>query len=90
MVKPDKMILMCGKNCMPCRQLEAWLEENNLEIETIFGEDNLDLCRTYQVSRTPSLVLIESAKPEISTYDAYQVISGYEEIKEYLESVYVI
>lgn len=89
-MKPDRMILVCGKNCMPCRQLESWLNENNLEIDHIFGEDDLDFCRKYQLRQTPSLVLIEDPKEGISTYEAYQVISGYDAIKEYLESIYCL
>lgn len=86
-MKIDKMLLICGKMCMPCRQLKTWMEENNIEIETVFGEDNLDLCRKYQVRQTPTLVLIEEPKTE-DGYEAHLTYSGYEDIKKYLESIY--
>lgn len=85
-MKPNRMILICGKNCMPCRMLENWMQEHNIEIEHVFGEDNLDLCRKYQVMRTPTLVLIEDPIEGVSSYEAHETISGFEDIKSYLEN----
>jgi len=84
-MKPNRMLLICGKNCMPCRQLEAWMQENNIEVERVFGEDNLDLCRKYQVMRAPTLVLIEDPVDGVSGYEAHETISGFEDIKSYFE-----
>ena len=84
-MKVDKMILICGKNCMPCRMLENWLNEHSIEVETIFGEDNIDLCRKSQVSRTPTLVLIEDPATE-DGYEAHLTYSGFEDIVKYFEN----
>ena len=74
--------LVCGKMCMPCNLLKEWLTENNVEVDTMFGEDNMDFCRFYQVRKTPSLVI--TWKEDGSDYEGYEVIDDVEKIKEYL------
>ena len=86
MVKPNRMLIIKGHTCMPCRMLEEWLKEHGLDIDSIYGEDNLDLCRKYQVQQTPSLVLIEDPVEGVSTYEAHEVISGLENIISYFEN----
>lgn len=84
-MKPDRIILICGKNCMPCRQLEEWMQDHEIEVETIFGEDNLDLCKKYQVMRTPTLLLITDPKDE-EECESHLLYSGFDEIVSYFES----
>lgn len=89
-MKPNRMFIIKGHTCMPCRMLEEWLSDHNLEVESIYGEDNMDICRKYQVLQTPSLVLVEDPVEGVSTYEAHQVISGLEKIIEFFEGVYKI
>ena len=84
-MKVDKMILICGKNCMPCRQLENWMNEHHIEVETIFSEEHIDLCRKYNVLQTPTLVLIEYSTTD-NGYEAHLTYSGFEDVVKYFEN----
>ena len=79
-----RKVLVVGKMCMPCHQLQDWLKEHQIELETIYGEDDMQFCRTYGVRQTPSLVIMKDAVPP-SSYDTYEVIAGKDPIIEYLE-----
>ena len=89
MTKPNKSLLIYGKDCKESKRLEEWLKSINLEFDSIYKEDDSETCRFYQIENTPTLLLIESAVPGISTYDAYLTFTGYDEIKEYLEMAQV-
>ena len=81
----DRKYLVVKKNDNECDKLKKWLEEAQLEFDEIDSETDTEFCRTYQISTVPSLVVIEDAKPGISTYDAYLVYIGYEDIIEAIE-----
>lgn len=83
----EKEILICGKFCMPCNMVKQWLADNNLEIETVYGEDNMDLCRSHHITRTPTLLITRDV--EGSEYQAYECISTPEEIEKYLAKKYL-
>ena len=89
-MKPSRMFIIKGHTCMPSKMLEDWLSDYNLEAESIYVEDNMDICRKYQVLQTPALVLVEDPVEGVSTYEAHQVITGLEKIIEFFESVYKI
>lgn len=88
MGKPDRSLLIYGKDCDESKKLKEWLKSVNLEFDSVYKEDDSKTCRFYQIEKTPTLLLIESAVPGISTYDAYLTYTGYDEIKEYLEMCY--
>lgn len=81
-----KKILVIGKTCMPCHQLQEWLAEKKIELETLVGEENMQFCRTYGICTTPTLVIINEAEAP-STYDTYKTIPGKDAIIEYLEGM---
>lgn len=84
-MKPDRTYLVIKKNSTECDELKKWLNEARLEFDEIDAENDSEFCRKYQISTVPSLVLIEDAKPGISTYDAHLVYTGYEDIIEAIE-----
>lgn len=84
-MKVDRKYLVVKKNDDECNKLKKWLEEAQLKLDEIDVEIDSKFCRTYQISTVPSLVVIEDAKAGISTYDAYLVYTGYEDIIEAIE-----
>ena len=66
------MRLFVGKNCIPCKQLKAWLAANSIEIEQIVVEDNMEIATEAGVKSLPTLQL-----------DDNSLIRGGEEIMEY-------
>lgn len=69
------MDLFVGKNCIPCKNLKAWLKESNIEVNQIVAEDNMDLAKEKGVRILPTLVL-----------DDNSTIKGADNIKEYFEN----
>lgn len=69
------MDLFVGKNCIPCKNLKAWLKESNIEVNQIVAEDNIDLAKEKGVRVLPTLVL-----------DDNSIVKGADNIKEYFEN----
>ena len=80
-IETIREVLICGKHCMPCNMVKQWLADNNIEVEIIYGEDNLDMCRFYGVSRTPTLLVIKQV--EGSDYEGNLKYDTPEAIMEY-------
>jgi len=68
------MKLYIGKHCMPCKMLEAWLNENNIKIDSVIAEEHMDDVEKFDIKQTPTLVL-----------DNNIVIAGKDSIQEYFE-----
>ena len=66
------MKLMVGEHCMPCKELKAWLDENNIQVEKILASENMELATQLGVKSLPTLIL-----------DDNTLIKGGEAIKEY-------
>jgi glutathione S-transferase len=69
------MQLAVGKNCIPCKLLKTWLQDNNITgIDLVDVEDNPDFVEKYDLKQTPSLVL-----------DDNTVIAGLGAIQDYFD-----
>nr|DAM10423.1 MAG TPA: TRX family protein [Caudoviricetes sp.] len=51
------MQLFVGKHCIPCKNLKARLQEENIVVEQIIAEENQELAKKFNVKVLPTLVL---------------------------------
>jgi len=69
------MILVSMTNCMPCKMVKQYFQENNIEgIEIVNVEDREDLVEQYSIKQTPTLIL-----------DDGTTLAGKDKIIEYFE-----
>lgn len=80
-----KLTLICGKTCGPCKQLLEYLDDcaPACEIEHIYGEDHMDMCRELKIARVPTLVVYNDEGVE-------ETISGKDEILVWLNNHEII
>lgn len=83
MGKIIREVLVCGKMCMPCNMVKQWLNEHNIEVEIIYGEDDMQFCRTYGICKTPTLVIMKTV-PQ-SSYEGFEKIDDPQAIINYFE-----
>lgn len=50
------MTLISGYTCGKCKILEKKLKESNVDYEKIWAEENMDLCRQYNILELPTLL----------------------------------
>ena len=73
-----KTILISRITCPNCRVAESLLAKNGVVYDKYIAEENLDMCRAYEVKGAPTLIITDG--------DAYQSYYGVPEIKKYLAS----
>lgn len=55
----NKMKLVTGENCMPCKMLKQWLAERNIEVQEVYANENKELVDQFKIKSTPSLITEE-------------------------------
>lgn len=68
-------ILYSSKSCTSCQKLDKFLKDNNIEIETIYIEENREIFLEKNIKSLPSLYLKDGSN-----------INGYENISKFIKT----
>ena len=77
--EPEKLLLFTTKSCPKCTTAKFFLNQANINYETIIAEENPDLARELAIKEAPTLVIIKGDKAE--------KISNPSNIKAYVDKV---
>ncbi|HOZ53761.1 MAG TPA: ribonucleoside triphosphate reductase [Bacilli bacterium] len=58
----NKLLLFGTKTCPNCKLAVSLLDKANIKYEYIYSEDNMDLCKEYNVTQAPTLIQIKNNK----------------------------
>ena len=74
-----KAVLISRVTCPNCRVAETFLNKSGIAYEKLIAEENLDLCREYDVKGAPTLVITDG--------NSHKLYYGVPEIKKYIASL---
>ncbi len=60
--KKDKILLFGTKTCPNCKMAVSLLDKAGIKYEYIYSEDNMELCKEYNVTQAPTLVELKNGK----------------------------
>lgn len=60
--KKDKILLFGTKTCPNCKMAVTLLDKAGIKYEYIYSEDNMELCKEYNVTQAPTLVELKDGK----------------------------
>ena len=73
----DHLMIFTTKTCPNCKMAKMLLDKANLEYEVIDAEENIELTKSFGITKAPTLL--------VPNGDAYDVYSNASEIKGYIE-----
>ena len=77
--KVDHLMLFTTKTCPNCKMAKMILDKEAVKYEIIDAEENIDLVKSFGITKAPTLL--------VPTSDGYEVYDNASKIKGYVESV---